>query len=242
MVKVFDYQGKHYEFHYHDEPDLVDVIFNEVYCLHQYREGLTHIKKVKNPIVVDLGAYIGISPHYFAQDKDATIYAVEPNPYSFAALKLNCTNRDKIIPFNFGIGYRTKERELVIPDNNSTAMSFYGKGAKVFKVFTYSIDDFFKKYDITHVDLLKIDVEGAEFEIFLSEGFKNVADKIDMIIGEAHDHPINHFNVQELLKQRGFTFRWKPDLNYTISTNYRINDLEGQIKTNISTLFIATKK
>lgn len=239
MVRVLVHNGKQYEFNYHSDAELVDLVFNEIFVDEDYREGLNYIKCFKHPIVVDIGAFIGITPLYFNQAKNATIYAIEPNPYSYQALDLNCRTHKNIFHFRTSIGYKTKKRELIIPKDKSIAMSFYGDSDEAFQVDSYSIDDFVESYQIEHINLLKIDVEGAEYEIFLSDGFKKIAPKIDMIIGEAHDLPLNHTVLPEILKMAGFKTKWKKDLNYISNTTYRLGDLEGTITTKLNTLFIA---
>lgn len=238
---MFNYKGKKYGFNYQQDEKTVDLVFNEVFVQQDYKEGLHYIRKINKPIVLDVGAYIGISTLYFKQKKDAIIYAVEPNPFSYKNLVLNIEPFDTIYPVNTSLGCATQERELVVPKNGGTAMSFYDKGDQAFHVYAFAIDEFFKRYNITHVDLLKIDVEGAEYEIFLSDGFASVADKIDMIIGEAHDIPIYHSMLGEILKRNQFKLVWKPDLNHLNKIDYQLGELRGHLEAKVNTLFIAKR-
>ena len=67
-----------------------------------------------------------------------------------------------------------------------------------------SLVDFFKKNRIKEVDILKIDVEGAEKEIFEADDFPLVADKIKLIIGEIHS---SADSVRDTLKKNGFRIK-----------------------------------
>lgn len=75
---------------------------------------------------------------------------------------------------------------------------------------TLTLEDFFKQNNIDHVDILKIDAESAEYEIF-KDTFKNIADKIDCIIGEDHIGGA----LEPILKGYGF--------NYTNLSDGRVN-------------------
>ena len=72
------------------------------------------------------------------------------------------------------------------------------------------------------VDLLKLDVEGVEFEILGGDGFANVADKIDLIVGERH----------------GFSQRPESQLKDSLAAN----GFDYLTVENDAALFIAKKK
>jgi hypothetical protein len=70
------------------------------------------------------------------------------------------------------------------------------------KVETYNLDDFFKEQGIEQVALLKLDIEGAEFEVL--RNFTHW-EKIKNIALEYHDFgENNHKQLEELLSQNGF--------------------------------------
>ena len=72
-----------------------------------------------------------------------------------------------------------------------------------------SLNKLFEENDIKHVDLLKLDVEGSEYQILGHESFSKVADKIDLIIGEIHIWADRNPNqLKEALTNRGFKFEW----------------------------------
>ncbi len=60
---------------------------------------------------------------------------------------------------------------------------------------------------IDHVNLLKMDIEGIEFELFGSESFAKIAPKIDTIVGEIHSYSgRNPMQLVDALKTNGFEF------------------------------------
>ena len=222
----FATKNKTWDFPY-DEVTLKSIL-KEVYYREDYKPGLNYIKKLKNPVVVDIGAYIGITALYFARHKEATIYAIEPHPHSFRSLFANTKDNPKIKQINNAI--TGQEGQFSLYQNNKTiGMSLIQpKDATEYQeipVAAITIDHFFNAMKIKHVDLLKIDVEGCEYEIFLSDGFKKVAPKIDYIIGESHEigNAMNYTIVKPILEQRGYKVEFLPVQNVTIITTVTVS-------------------
>ena len=64
---------------------------------------------------------------------------------------------------------------------------------------TISLDDIFKKFNIKKVKLLKIDCEGAEFDI-LYNSKQLQAGNIEYIVGEVHSFDDKKNNKKSLLE------------------------------------------
>ncbi|MBI2022159.1 FkbM family methyltransferase, partial [Candidatus Daviesbacteria bacterium] len=101
------------------------------------------------------------------------------------------------------------------PSDNRTMRSLHmaiwpnGKNNEVVEAVTF--DKLFEDEKIERVHLLKLDVEGSETEILSSDGFKKVAPKIDVIIGETHKWSGRHPNqVKDALKMNGFEVSGMP--------------------------------
>jgi FkbM family methyltransferase len=101
------------------------------------------------------------------------------------------------------------------PDNNKTMgtlhMSQWQDGKPKQEVECITLETLFKNENIEHVDLMKIDIEGSEYEVLGSSSFKAVAPKIDIVIGESHKWAGRNENqLRESLKNNGFNFQWLP--------------------------------
>ena len=122
-------------------------------------------------VVFDCGANIGITSLLLAaQYRNARIYSVEPDPANFALLKRNVSQEQRIVPICGAIvGSRRKQVYLTTDapawGNSITA----GKGGLAVKAWT--IDEICQENGLTHIDLLKVDIEGAEKELFASGHF-----------------------------------------------------------------------
>ncbi len=125
-------------------------------------------------------------------------------------IKLNNLTKN-IHPFNLGISSKEEKKSLYLSDS-SVFHSIYSKNKnmKSIEIECISLENVFEENKIKICDVLKMDCEGAEFEIIY-----NIADsylkKIGKITLEFHNQPDNKkHNIQYLLKfleRKGFTLR-----------------------------------
>jgi len=71
-----------------------------------------------------------------------------------------------------------------------------------------TLGEVFKENAIKHVDFMKIDIEGKEFDVLGDDSFDEVAGKIDVIMGETHTWANrNPGQIYQALQNRGFKVR-----------------------------------
>lgn len=170
----------------------------------------------KDLTILDIGANIGITAYYFQHF--GKVYAVEPSQEHFNLLstmiKFNHLE-DKIIPINKAIDVKNGNFTLYHPKNKTTyslhsGVAKYSQSQETVEAIT--LDKLFEDNKIDHVDILKLDVEGSEYEILAGEGFEKVAPKIDLIIGETHDWVNRHpRQLVDALENNGFKFEVIPN-------------------------------
>ncbi len=138
-------------------------------------------------VVIDIGGNIGTVSIYLAKKYPfLKIYAFEPVKQNYENflknIELNNINKDIIKVFNLAI---TKDRRDVIltsPFNNSGASNIYnnfrGSGNIILNndisIKSITFDDIFSNNNISKCKLLKIDCEGAEYEILYSANIENL--------------------------------------------------------------------
>ena len=138
-------------------------------------------------VVIDIGGNIGMVSIYLAKKYPfLKIYAFEPVKQNYENflknIELNNINKDIIKVFNLAI---TKDRRDVIltsPFNNSGASNIYnnfrGSGNIILNndisIKSITFDDIFSNNNISKCKLLKIDCEGAEYEILYSANVENL--------------------------------------------------------------------
>lgn len=141
----------------------------------------------KKDIVFDIGAHIG-SFSIYAAHKGAKVYAFEPDEKNFEILlkniKLN-NLQPQIKALNFGV-YRYDGIMTFYKGENAAGHSIVAKESEQkCEISVKTLKTVFEELKISRVDLLKIDVEGSEYEIFSELGIEEY-DKIDKIVGEYH--------------------------------------------------------
>lgn len=136
----------------------------------------------KGMIVFDVGAYIGTMTLLFSKligDK-GQVYAFEASSPAFERLNVMCLTAgfSNIILNHMALAEEEGVRDFNVYDNQHLSWSSlaqrpldkYGihvKPVETEKVTTTTIDSYCQKYGITKIDLLKIDVEGAEYQVLL---------------------------------------------------------------------------
>ena len=206
-------------------------IMEEIYKSQIYKPYLP--AKKEGSVVLEIGANVGLVTEYFSRHFEKVI-ALEPSSETFENLSLlvkggmvteNETGKFIELPPLSNVTIVKKalfieNGEFMFggPDNNKTMkslhMATWQDGKPEEKVETITCDKLFEDYKIEHVNLMKIDIEGSEIEVLSSLGFKNVADKIDIIVGESHQWAGRHPNqLKEALKFNGFTLTMLPKTN-----------------------------
>lgn len=140
-------------------------------------------------LIVDLGANAGISVLYFrAMWPEAEIYAVEPDPATFARLQNNVAALEGVHLRCCALG-AVDGRGVLVRDGESwtSRLAAYVDYEPADKdripVTTMRLETFLDTNGIGRVGLLKIDIEGAEVELLKQSG---AFDRVDAAVGELH--------------------------------------------------------
>ena len=186
----------------------VPFILKEIYIDKWYER---HLIGRKDLVILDIGAYVGITPNYFS-DFARVIHAVEPNKENYECLveTVKYNHLDKVKTYKAAITNQDGKVKLYYGGQNSAHN--IGGGASGFEeVDGWTLETLFNKIEEEHIHLMKIDIEGAEFEVLGGESFKKVAPKIDMIMGETHSWANRNPNqVFWALRDNGFEVELPP--------------------------------
>jgi len=160
----------------------------------------------KDLTIFDVGANIGLTTNFFS--RFGKVYSIEPAQESFDCLKkLIETNDLNAVPIQYAISI--KNGEATFYHNKNTTANSLKEAIKDTDeteiVKTRTLGEVFKEYAIKHVDFMKLDIEGEEFDVLGHDSFDEVADKIDVIMGETHKWANrNPGQVYQALQNRGF--------------------------------------
>lgn len=159
-------------------------VFYQVFLAKSY-----HINfEIEPKIIIDCGANIGLSTIYFKNRfPDSKIISIEPEQSNFEQLVKNTQKYSNVFCVNSGIWNKTTN--LIVKNNNSGNWGFMVEEV-VYKnkdtISALSINDVMVKYEIDQIDILKIDIEGSEKELFESN-FEEWIPKTKILIIELHD-------------------------------------------------------
>ncbi len=205
-----------------DEAD--QSVFNEIFKLKEYRAAEEIIKTAKHA-VVDVGAHIGFFSMYCRSlNKQVKIYAVEPEPDNLEALKQHL-DENKILGVKVIAGAlagQTEKRQLQLSADSHNHRLAIGEASspsgslfpdfidtdedgvgKTVVVQAFSFADFCKKNKINKISLLKMDIEGGEYEVFEGMSADDFA-VVNCIILEYHKEGGEHKDLVEKLRINGF--------------------------------------
>lgn len=174
-------------------------------------------------VIIDAGANIGLASIYFANKyPNAKIIAIEPEQSNFELLKENLAPYSGVIPIQAALWNKNEEINLIDPGLGKwgfmTEMKHPTKNPPdntCHTVMAITVDKLMKEYDLTKIDILKIDIEGAEREVFSNT--TSWIEKIDSIIIELHEHMKIGCNRSFYCGSNGFANEWKQGENVYLS-------------------------
>jgi FkbM family methyltransferase len=137
-------------------------VFDQIFIEREYQS----IEQISTPrLILDLGANIGLSSLYFAREfPQAEIIAVEPDPGNFAMLQKNVAAYPRITPLLGAIWHSSRQLQL--------APGTYKDRKEWATQVVEGSDGGVQAFDIPSlvgdrvIDLLKIDIERSEIELF----------------------------------------------------------------------------
>jgi len=187
------------------------MAFTHVWLLNEYDRSEFEINDTD--IVIDIGAHIGLFALFASQFcKNGKIFCFEPIKENYEELLKNIeiNNIQNIIPFNYAVSSKTEKIKIYLNDDES-GHSMFLENSDYIEVDSISIDDIFKNNSIEKCDFLKLDCEGAEYEIIelLS---KNYLQKIKKSVIEYHmfdTKPHLLKKLQDTLKNHSFELKTK---------------------------------
>jgi FkbM family methyltransferase len=170
------------------------VVFNEIYREREYAWELDAPPRV----IVDAGAYVGFSAVFFAtRYPNAKIIAIEPAEHNFDLLVQNTASFPNVHavrgalwaesgtvsltdPGNGAWGFKLRESEYSerLPDVSS-AQSI------ATSIRAMTVTDVIRDFGLGRIDLLKLDIEGSEKEIFANAD--SWIGQVQAICVELHD-------------------------------------------------------
>ena len=176
-----------------------------------YEYNLKNIKLPIKPIIIDLGAQIGtfsISIATLLKDK-CKIYAFEPDTRNYSLFLRNIALNKIccVIPINIAISDFVGKGYLETKKINTDAYHLDAKKRKVTNCTITTLPVAMHKHRIKKIDLLKMDVEGAEYNIFShKKSLDFIKKSVHYIFMEYHDinSKLNYSLIKDTIEKNFF--------------------------------------
>jgi len=193
----------------HEEDIINDIWVTRTYTPvgDEIREGDT---------VIDIGAHIGVFSVLAAtRARDVTVYSYEPFPDNFNLLKENIrlNHLENVKPFPLAVAGSGGRRKLFIWEEDSCGHSLLGAGENYIEVDCITLPEIFEWNNIETCSFVKIDCEGAEYEILFNtpeeyfSRIKRIFIEYHAYAGKGRYSPSGD-ELVTLLKDRGFEIQW----------------------------------
>lgn len=184
-----------------DEYNILKAIFIN----REYSDYFPFYKKVT---IIDVGAHLGYFSIFAKNniDKDSRLLAIEPDKSNFEKLKQNISDcgLSNISTFNFALGDRNGRTRLYKGQSTNHSIvdnySLLETDHECDNIEVKTLDEFINMNELDRVDFLKMDCEGAEYQIFQSTP-RYIFDKITTISMEFHDLKNSNFTAEDIVKK-----------------------------------------
>ena len=179
--------------------------------------------------MIDVGGHFGGSSKDFAE-KDWKIYAFEPDPSNRKKFIRNLGHKKNIILDPRAVGERVETNKVFYSSPESTGISgmlaFRDTHEQVATVDVTTIEEVIKDNKLTHIDFLKIDVEGYDFDVLKGVPWSRLKpDIIECEFEDAKTLRLGHTwrDICDYLVSFGYTVyvsEWHPIIRYGISHDW----------------------
>ncbi len=159
--------------------DVTDWVQSQIYFYGNYENDSISLFKelaIKSHTIFDIGAHIGqyaLEAAKMDVEKKKQIFAIEANPKTFSYLLNNIQLNDsyQITPVLGAVAEKHELANMNIPAYWNMGNTQLGQPSENTTIDNYLISTFnfrtlLQKYEITIIDLIKIDIEGHEYGFF----------------------------------------------------------------------------
>lgn len=201
-----------------------DNLFKKELIIAFYYNLLENFKRFKNDelnikndsVLVDLGSSVGLFTSYaIEQNPNLKSICVEMSSNFYKVCVDTFKNNPNVIPINAAI-YKSSGETIKIHARsedlcdlgNTIVGNIYRDQPVTIEINTISLEEIIKTYNLDRISLLKVDIEGYEYELF-ENLTDDILDKIDKILLEFHpvDDPKRKLDLINRLMMKGFKMR-----------------------------------
>jgi FkbM family methyltransferase len=126
--------------------------------------------QIGDGVLLDVGAHKGETVEYFLESFDNEIYAFEPVSDNFRSLAARFDGQRRVKCIHKALGATSGEATISLQEDSQThslkhlSQNFSGVDRSE-NVAISTVDDICREFDISRIEILKIDTEGYEVEV-----------------------------------------------------------------------------
>jgi FkbM family methyltransferase len=198
------------EYYFDNLEDYSYNTFWEIFVHDEYQfDGKSIVDK--NDIVLDIGANLGFFGLYAIENGAQKVYCVEPFPTVYKNIK-KLSEKLPIVPINKAVTSKTNNVTMVLNTVGWAANclseynDIFNNNGEHISVEPININDLIESIG-SNIDLMKIDCEGSELDLFETITSENL-NKINKMVIETHSDYISNF-IKEKLTNNNFEVKSK---------------------------------
>lgn len=134
--------------------------------------------------VFDLGGYLGQWASDIFSKYQCYIYVFEPSPKFFEKIRLRFKFNNKIKIYPYGLS--SKSESLYLSDEGASS-SLYKNSKNKYLIKLINFNDFLIESKIKEIDLIKINIEGGEYQLLEHLIQTKTINKINQLQVQFHD-------------------------------------------------------
>jgi FkbM family methyltransferase len=158
-------------------------IFSQIFVYKEYDVEIN--MEVKT--IIDCGANIGLASLFFLKKfPNIKIIAIEPEANNFLLLKRNLGLYKNVTCINKGVWSKTANLEVL--DFGGGHSGFIVKeieSPNKASILAVSIDEIMSQFQLNYVDIVKLDIEGSEEQVF--SNYSKWIEQVSFIFCEIHE-------------------------------------------------------
>ena len=209
------------EFFARQNPGSDLEVFNQVWGRNEYALATKELLKVKDRHedinIIDAGANVGYSTLFFLNEfPNARIVSIEPESSNFNMLKKNVSANNASNADIKQNGIWNKACNLKVVNTFRDGYSWSMQVVEVeepSELKAISLQDIIDEKGWKTIDILKIDIEGSEKQLFDDEAsIKDILAITRVLALEIHDEVANRESIYKVLRESGFVYYEHNDL------------------------------
>lgn len=189
------------------------MVFNQIFRYHEYhsiiRTLLLNEGFSKNHVLIDAGANVGFTSLYFAHYlPNCSIYGIEPSADNFAVYSQNATyiqSEGTVKLYCNALAHESNMQFDVENDfRDKKDWALTTKASANGKVKGITVNELIAENNLSHISVLKIDIEGAERFIFQPDNDLSFLKITEIVAIEIHDEYDIRSTIYSILKEHNF--------------------------------------